>query len=289
MPTTYSRTFARGRAGQLSNSNHLTQSFTNGSGAALTPGVLVAQKASTEGSADVFDSALDTVLGVAVFSYAVDPNDVSNDASIASTATFDVLTEGEIFVLPEQTVAVGDPVYARITSDGASNTVLGKFRKDGDSGKAVLLKGARWVKSGSTSSVAVLYFSATAQKAGDNVEVVVPHISVSADATTKEYKTRSDRFFVVDKVQYVNATGLAADASNTFNIKLLGGSTVLANWDTTTGQQGAITADTFIDMVLNSTAANLCLAPDTVVSLFLDKTGTQTLPAGKVVIHGHYV
>lgn len=43
-----------------------------------------------------------------------------------------IMEEGHMYVLSEGTVVADAPVFARITSDGGSNTVLGKVRGDSD-------------------------------------------------------------------------------------------------------------------------------------------------------------
>ena len=112
------------------------------------------------------------------------------------------------------------------------------------------------------------------------------HIAVTADTTVKLWKVPAGRSFRVTRAFYNNPTGLAQDAANTFNIKILNAALVAASWDTTTGQQGTLTADTPVDLVLSATDANRVLPAGTVLSLFLDETGTATLPAGRVVIEG---
>lgn len=119
--------------------------------------------------------------------------------------------------------------------------------------------------------------------------IKITHPAVTSDTTTKEFKTRTDRSFRIDRVELYNATGLLADASNFFNIKLKNGSTVLANWSTDAAAQGTLTADTFLAMVLNATESNLILAPGTTLSLELDETGTASLPAGFLIVHGRYL
>lgn len=113
---------------------------------------------------------------------------------------------------------------------------------------------------------------------------------VNTDTTVRILKVPVGKKFRVDSVRYFNATGLAANAANFSNIKLIqGASTVIANWSTETGQQGTIAADTHVDMVMSATDANRVLAGDVVMSLFLDMTGTVTLPAGQIVVYGRYV
>jgi hypothetical protein len=58
-------------------------------------------------------------------------------------------------------------------------------------------------------------------------------------------------------------------------------------------------ADTFVELTKSATAANLRGAAGVTVSLFLDKTAgaaadgaaaaTNTLPAGRLIVHGHYL
>lgn len=113
------------------------------------------------------------------------------------------------------------------------------------------------------------------------------HVSVTADTTIKLYKVPAGRSLRIDRVSYINPTGLAQDAANTFNIKITDGTVVIANWDTTTGAQGTLTADTFVELVLIAdTGSNRTLAADDVLTLFLDETGTATLPAGRIVVEG---
>ena len=98
------------------------------------------------------------------------------------------------------------------------------------------------------------------------------HIAVTADTTVKLWKVPAGRSFRVTRAFYNN--------------KILNAALVAASWDTTTGQQGTLTADTPVDLVLSATDANRVLPAGTVLSLFLDETGTATLPAGRVVIEG---
>lgn len=130
---------------------------------------------------------------------------------------------------------------------------------------------------------------APARKAHDQQYGVIDitHAQVTADTTEKVRKFK--RPFRVDAVQYINPTGLAQSATDYFNIKVLKGSTVVANWSTQTGAQGTLTADTHVNMVLSSTDADLVFAVDDILSLFLDETGTATLPAGRVQISGRYL
>ncbi len=104
--------------------------------------------------------------------------------------------------------------------------------------------------------------------------------STAATATLFLWKNDSGEKVRIDKVKYVNPTGLVADAANYFVIQLKQGAVVLASWSTQTGQQGAIAANTYIDLVLSATDDDLIIDPGEALTLVLTKTGTQTLPAG---------
>ncbi len=65
----------------------------------------------------------------------IDPefkNEIGAAADYLAGQQASVLEEGYIWVQVEGSPAVGDDVYVRHTSDGASNTTLGKFRNDND-------------------------------------------------------------------------------------------------------------------------------------------------------------
>lgn len=101
---------------------------------------------------------------------------------------------------------------------------------------------------------------------------------------------KASRRFLVESVRYVNPTGLAVDATNFFDIQVKNGSTVVANWSTeTTVGEGALVADTFVDLTLSTTAGDLVLALDDELTLNLAENGTQTLPAGTIQIEGRYL
>jgi hypothetical protein len=121
----------------------------------------------------------------------------------------------------------------------------------------------------------------------DRLVLPYDHVQLTADTTIKLWKV--PRRFRIDRVMYINQTGLAQDATNFFAIKLMNGATVMASWSTETGQQGTLTADTFVQLVNSGTDANLVAAADDVLSVQFDESGTATLPAGRLVIEGRYV
>lgn len=113
------------------------------------------------------------------------------------------------------------------------------------------------------------------------------HASATGDTTVKLLK--ADRKMRIDKVRYVNPTGLAEDATNFFDVQLIVRAAVAANWSTETGQEGTLTADTWVDLSLTATAADLILAADDELALTLDESGTATLPAGRIVVFGRWI
>jgi hypothetical protein len=115
------------------------------------------------------------------------------------------------------------------------------------------------------------------------------HVQVTADTTIQLFRIPAGKKFRLLSAEYINVTGLTQDASNYFDIKVLKGSTVMANFSTLTGAQGTIAADTFVDLVNSATDANLVAAAADAIKLFLDETGTATLPAGRIVIHGVFI
>lgn len=100
-------------------------------------------------------TSLDTaamLVGAAVNPGAIEQ--VSNVVEIAATSAVSVLEEGAIYVLPEETVTSDDDVYLRVQTNGVK--LPGMFGTSADSGKCVLLSGARWVEGGTTTTVAKL-------------------------------------------------------------------------------------------------------------------------------------
>jgi hypothetical protein len=115
------------------------------------------------------------------------------------------------------------------------------------------------------------------------------HVQVTDDTTIKLCKIPTGKRVRVDKVQYVNPTGLTQDGTNYFTVKLLNGSTVAYSWSTLTGAQGTLTADTFVNLVASNTDADLVFGADAEMKLMLDESGTATLPAGRINVFGRFV
>lgn len=117
------------------------------------------------------------------------------------------------------------------------------------------------------------------------------HAAVSATTTTKQWAPPANRAFRIARVLYNNPTGLTANASNFFIVEILNNATIAAKWSSNTvggGGDGDIVANTPFELKLQA-ASTLVIPASTVLSLSLVLTGTQTLPAGLVVVEGYYV
>lgn len=110
----------------------------------------------------------------------------------------------------------------------------------------------------------------------------VPQETVTTTVKIHGVKGRTVR---IDRVWYNNPTGFAADASNYWVISLQDGSTVLASWSTQTSAQGALTANTPVELVMGATTD---VPNDDVISVVLTPHGSPAaLPAGRLVLEGH--
>jgi hypothetical protein len=96
-----------------------------------------------------------------------------------------VLYEGVMWVLCEEAVTQGQPVYVRHTSDGSSNTVLGKVRNDAAPLLGVdtctRLKGAVFLASTTAAGIALIHKSGVSAKGGEALVTVSTRI---ADVST---------------------------------------------------------------------------------------------------------
>ena len=96
--------------------------------------------------------------------------------------------------------------------------------------------------------------------------------------------------FQLESAELIVPAGLTQDDTNYYVITLQDGATVMASWSTkTTGGQGTLTANTFEEMVLSATVANRYGASGDILSLVCTLHGTQTLPAGRLIVHGLYL
>lgn len=119
------------------------------------------------------------------------------------------------------------------------------------------------------------------ERSRERFSLICDNASITADETV--VLDAPPKRFYVEGARYYNATGLAAHADNYFDIKVLIGATVAANWSTQTGEEGALTAATFMTLDNAAAASRQGDAGDQ-IKAFFDETGTATLPAGRLVI-----
>ena len=197
------------------------------------------------------------------------------------------MRRGYFYAQPESgiTVARGDPVYARIATSG-SKTQKGALSNAIDGVTNFRVPGCRWAQAATNPSFAMIEVIDVG-KEGDLTSLRSLHIQVTADTTQYLFESPADRWFILEEAVYYNATGLAADTTNFYNIKVQDQTpTVFANWSTQTSAQGTITADTPVRMVLGSSVA---IPPNSLVDLMLDEDGSATLPAGEILLTGRYL
>lgn len=113
------------------------------------------------------------------------------------------------------------------------------------------------------------------------------HVQLTGNTTVKLYKVPAGRKLRVDRVQYINVTGLARSDTDSFVIEARNGATVVAtvaNTGTVASGGAAIAANTNIT-VQGVDGANV-LAEGEELSVVFTETGTATLPAGFYIIEG---
>lgn len=206
------------------------------------------------------------------------------DEALGADKIGNLMRRGYFYAQPEAsiTVARGDPVYFRIATSGAK-TQKGALSNAIDGVTNVRLPGARWAQAATNPAFAMIEVIDVGNP-GDLATYRSIHAQATADTTQYLIETPADRWFVLEEAVYYNATGLAADATNFFNIKVQDQTpTVYANWSTETGKEGTITADTPVRMTLG---ASVAIPPNSLIDLMLDEDATATLPAGEIVLTG---
>lgn len=126
------------------------------------------------------------------------------------------------------------------------------------------------------------------RKFGDEFVLAGSHAANADGGTQTNIVAKLARRAVVTKVRYYNATGLAAHGSNHALLSLKQGAVTIADWSTETGQEGSITAATWIDFTLGA-AADLIVEADESLTFVVAETGTTTVPAGQWTAYGKYV
>lgn len=124
----------------------------------------------------------------------------------------------------------------------------------------------------------------------ERVTISYDHASAASTSTFKFFKVPAGRKLKIERVSYINPTGLAGSATDAFVGTVQKGATVMATlFNTETDNGGAtLTADTFVEGALSATAANQWGDAADVISFVATEVGsTATLPAGRVVLEGY--
>lgn len=119
--------------------------------------------------------------------------------------------------------------------------------------------------------------------------VTLTHAHAQLTGTATEIAFKASRDFILERVRYVNDTGLAAHAANFFALQAKNGAVVMADWSTEVGEEGTVAAATFVDLTNSAVVGALNLAADDVLSFVFTESGTATLPPGKFLLEGRYL
>lgn len=112
--------------------------------------------------------------------------------------------------------------------------------------------------------------------------VTYPIAAAAATRAFKTFKARKRSF--VERVDYINDTGLAVDPANYVSVAIKNGAAVINTLANTNSAGGAaITANTLYNGT-DGTKADRTLAAGDTVTFENTKTGTATLPAGTLVL-----
>lgn len=156
--TSYLDTLVPGIAGQLADLSYKRAvTGINKQGAAIPFGVAMT-KATGDGCYDLPNAVGDKVYGIALHSHDVDLTGLTGTQGIPIDGDFNLLEEGVAYVLVEEAVVDGDPVYVRYAA-GAGGTQLGAFRKTTVLNEAGLVKGAIFRSSAGIGGIAAVEFS----------------------------------------------------------------------------------------------------------------------------------
>lgn len=124
----------------------------------------------------------------------------------------------------------------------------------------------------------------------ERVTLSFDHAALTDDLTVKLYKVPAGRSLRVDRISYVNPTGLAADNTNAFSLAVKNGSVVISLVFNTDGNDvvagASLAADTFVEGTLSATDSERVLVAGDILSAFFDEDGAATLPVGRLVIEG---
>lgn len=130
--TSYSQDPAIGFAGMIADGReHEIVALLNEEASANLPMGVFVKLGTTDRTCKLPAASGDNAYGLVIASADVDSASLASTDAIAPKRAANVGRKGAYFVLPEQTVAKGDPVYMRYTA-GAGALTVGRLRKDAD-------------------------------------------------------------------------------------------------------------------------------------------------------------
>lgn len=126
-------------------------------------------KGANEGEVELPNAAGDKIAGLLVHTHHIDRTNLPAGMDINANDIVPVCESGRCYVLIEEDMAEDDPVYVRVTANGAGKLQLGAVRNDADNNGAdtcVLLKGASVRVGGllAAGAVAVVAFNLEASR-----------------------------------------------------------------------------------------------------------------------------
>ncbi len=136
--------------------------------AAGIPFGIFVKKGAAEGELLMPAAGGDKVCGIALHTHYLDPTNLQSLTGIDAVQNdvIPVLEKGLAYMVIEEDVAEDDPVYVRVTANGAGKLQLGAVRNDADAGNCILVKGASFRRGSTfaTDPVAVVAFDLEASR-----------------------------------------------------------------------------------------------------------------------------
>lgn len=165
----------------------------------------------------------DEVLGILGHAHFLNTKGIAEQTQpIGQKDAVNVVAMGVVNVLVEEAVAPGDPVYVRYTAT-SPNPQVGSFRKSADTGKAKLLRGARYLTTAGAGGFAQVWFVGPSEAAAIDVAAIEAEIGNLASLTTTDKSTLVAAINVVDAdLELVVKTADLAAVTNAKGAALVG-------------------------------------------------------------------
>lgn len=124
----------------------------------------------------------------------------------------------------------------------------------------------------------------------ERLHIPFSHAALTASLTKKAYLVPVGRTLILDRIVYINPTGLAGDITNTFKLEVKNGATLMSlvfNTDTDDAPAGAtLAADAFLEMNTDVEVPSRKAGEGDTISLVFTEEGAATLPEGYGYLEG---